>query len=197
MLLKSLVRQKKIENSNETYFLSFQGRPPHKDKVIVDVVRTLIENFWCDNTRASPNQKDVVKRRIGKTNHEPHTIFFLDMIQTQFYEMFLHIFPRIKINQRFFEMTKPFYVKINHTHTTCCCRVLCIMNFITIYVFVLCILTKYCKNVIYNYILSHWENLLQVYYVNEMMGEFIIKPCVWNIFSLNVVVYKSCIDAYI
>ena len=37
--------------------------------------------------------------------------------------MFLQRFPQIKINQRFFEMTKPFYVKINHTHTACCCRV--------------------------------------------------------------------------
>ena len=34
--------------------------------------------------------------------------------------MFLQNFPQIKINQMFFEMKKTFYVKINHTHTTCC-----------------------------------------------------------------------------
>ena len=56
------MRREKIENSNETYFWSFQGRLSHKDKVIVDALRTLIENFWHDTTRASPNQKDVIKR---------------------------------------------------------------------------------------------------------------------------------------
>ena len=45
------------------------------------------------------------------------------MIETQFYEMFLQRFPQIKISQRFFEMTKTFYIKINHTCTTCCYRV--------------------------------------------------------------------------
>ena len=121
--MKVLVKWEKIENSNETSFWSFQGRLPCRDKVIVDVVRTLIEFFWCDNTRASPNQKDVVKRWIGKTNCEPHAKHFLDMTQIQFYKIFLQIFPPIKINQRFFDMTKPFYVKINHTRTTCCWRV--------------------------------------------------------------------------
>ena len=45
------------------------------------------------------------------------------MTQTHIYEMFLQRFPQIKISQRFFEMTNQFYVKINHTCTTCCCRV--------------------------------------------------------------------------
>ena len=55
-----------------------------------------------------------------KNNHEPHAKHFLDMTETQFYEMFLQIFPQVKISQSFFGMTKPFYVKINHAHTTCC-----------------------------------------------------------------------------
>ena len=33
------------------------------------------------------------------------------------------MYPQIKISQRYFEMCKPFYVKINHTCTTCFCRV--------------------------------------------------------------------------
>ena len=100
----------------------FQGRLPCKDKGIVDALRTLIERILHDKTRASPNQKGVVKQRIGKINCEPNAKHFLDMTQTQFYEMFLQRFPQIKISQFFFEMKKPFYVKINHTHTTCCCR---------------------------------------------------------------------------
>ena len=60
------MRREKIKNYNETSFWSFQGRLPHKDKVIVDVVRTLIENFWCDNTRASPNQKMLSKDELEK-----------------------------------------------------------------------------------------------------------------------------------
>ena len=30
------------------------------------------------------------------------------------------MYPQIRISQIFFEMGKPFYVKINHTRTTCC-----------------------------------------------------------------------------
>ena len=45
------------------------------------------------------------------------------MKKIKFYEMFLQIFSQIKISQRFFEITKLFYVKINHTRITCCCRV--------------------------------------------------------------------------
>ena len=37
--------------------------------------------------------------------------------------MFLQRFPQIKISQKFSKMKKPFYIKINHTHTTCYCRV--------------------------------------------------------------------------
>ncbi|XP_057857649.2 uncharacterized protein LOC131066816 [Cryptomeria japonica] len=44
------------------------------------------------------------------------------MTQTKFYERFLQKFPQIRISQRFFEMAKPFYIKINHVRTTCCCR---------------------------------------------------------------------------
>ena len=42
-----------IEDSKNNYFCSFQGRLPRKDKFIVDALRTLIENFWYDNTRYS------------------------------------------------------------------------------------------------------------------------------------------------
>ena len=85
-------------------------------------MRTLIEDYWKNNTRPSPNQKDVVRRRIGSRNREPHPKHFLDTTQTQFFHKFQNDYPQISISQRFFEMLKPFYVKINHTRTTCCCK---------------------------------------------------------------------------
>lgn len=100
----------------------FSGRLPCKDKVVVDALRTLIETFWHDNTRVSPNQRDVVRRQIGSINHEPHVKHYLDMTQTKFYERFLQKFSQIRISQIFFEMVNPFYIKINHVCTTCCCR---------------------------------------------------------------------------
>ena len=45
---------------------------------------------------------------------------FLDSTQTQFFAKFIGMYPQIRRSQRFFEMGKPFYVKINHTHTTYC-----------------------------------------------------------------------------
>ena len=70
-----------------------------------------------------PNQRDVVRKRIGGQNHDLHAKNLLDSTQTQFFAKFIGMYPQIWISKRFFEMGKPFYLKINHTCTTCCCRV--------------------------------------------------------------------------
>ena len=57
---------------------------------LIDAVKGLVQEFWCDNTRPSSNQKYVLKLRRGSTDHEPHIKHFLDMTQTKLYERFRH-----------------------------------------------------------------------------------------------------------
>ena len=84
---------------------------------ISEALKSLTEIFWKNNTRVSPNQRDIVRKRIGSQNRDPHAKHFLDSTQTQFFTKFIGMYPQIWITQRFFEMGKLFYVKINHTHT--------------------------------------------------------------------------------
>ena len=129
-----------------------------------------------------------------------HVQFCLDMTQTQFYEMFLQRFSQIKISQRIFEMTKQFYVKINHTCTTCCCRVHVefSMHYV-VYRYVCCTLHT-------NEILQECGLQLPPKSLREFIASLLCKwndGCIYyktmslNFVALNVLVCKSFIDAYI
>lgn len=62
--------------------------------------------------------KDNIYDTIGSQIHDPHLEQFLDITQTQYFIKFQEMYPQTKISQRYFEMVKPFYVKIIHTCTT-------------------------------------------------------------------------------
>ena len=86
-------------------------------------MKSLIEDLKKKKQCVSPNQRDVVRRSIGSQNHDPHAKHILDSTQTQIFTKFIGMYPQIQISQIFFEMGKPFYVKINRMLTTCCCRI--------------------------------------------------------------------------
>ena len=102
--------------------MDIQRQTLRKDKKISEALKSLIEDFWINNANVSPNEGDVV-RRIGSQNHDPHAKHFLDSSQTWLFAKFIGIYPQIQLSQRIIEMSKPFYVNINHTCTTCCCRI--------------------------------------------------------------------------
>ena len=76
--------------------------------------------FWNDNTRHSSNTKDVLKHCRGSRNNEPHVKHYLDMTQTQLFEMFKFSHVELRFGQRSFEKCKPLYVRINTIQNTCC-----------------------------------------------------------------------------
>ena len=47
-------------------------------------LKSLIKDFWTNNTRVSPNQ-----------NHNPHVKIFLDSTQTQFFAKIIGMYPQI------------------------------------------------------------------------------------------------------
>ena len=92
--------------TNETLW-AFSGRFLHKDMKLVEVVKGLVHTFWHNNTRPSSNTKDVLKRCRGSMNNEPHVKHYIDMTQTQLFEMFKVSHVEIRLRKRYFENRKP------------------------------------------------------------------------------------------
>ena len=103
-----MLRCERLEDPTKNELWTFSGRLPWKNKEISEALKSLIKAFMKNNTHVSPNQRDVVRRRIGSQNCHPHAKHFLDWNQTQFFGKFIGMYPQIRISQIFFEMDKPF-----------------------------------------------------------------------------------------
>ena len=90
---------------------AFNGRFPHKDMKLVEPVKGLVHTFLHDNTRPSSNTKDVLKICRGSMNNEPHVKHYLDMTQTQLFEMFKIFQVELRLEQRSFEKCKPWMLE--------------------------------------------------------------------------------------
>lgn len=115
-LIRATKRRESIEKDPINHCWSFSGRLPRSDMKLTNKIKYLIEKYWHDNRRVSPNIRDVLKLRVGSKIHEPHPKHLLDMTQTELYKKFLDdsILPfNITISQRSFEKCKPWYVRIN------------------------------------------------------------------------------------
>ena len=62
------------------------GRLPRCDMKLTSEVKSLVEIFWHDNTRVSPNSRDVLKLRVGSKIRDPHLKHLLDMNQTELFK---------------------------------------------------------------------------------------------------------------
>ena len=99
----------------------FSGRFPRKDMKLFEAVKGLVHTFWHDNTSPSSNTKDVLKHCRGSMNNEPHVKHYLDMTQTQLFEMFKVAHVGLRLGQRYFEKCTPWYVRINTIRNSCHC----------------------------------------------------------------------------
>ena len=73
-----MVRRERVKDPTKNELWTFSGRLLWKDKEISEALKSLIEDFWTNNTHVFPNQRDVVRRRIGSQNYDPHAKHFLD-----------------------------------------------------------------------------------------------------------------------
>ena len=55
-------------------------------------------------------------------NNETHVKHYLDMTQTQLFDMFKFSHVELRLGKRYFEKWKPWYVRINTIQNTSCCR---------------------------------------------------------------------------
>ena len=90
-----------VEEQMETLW-AFSGRFPRKDMKLVEAMKGLVQTFWHDNTRYSSNTKDVLKHCRGSRNTEPHVKHYLDITQTQLFEMFKVSQVELRLGQRSF-----------------------------------------------------------------------------------------------
>ena len=58
-------------DSGETNVWSFIGKLPRSNMKLIDAIKGLVQDFWCDNNRPSSNQKYVLKLRRGSRDREP------------------------------------------------------------------------------------------------------------------------------
>ena len=98
---------------------AFSGRFLYKDMKLVEAVKGLVHTFWHDNARPSSNKKDVLKRCRGSMNNEPPVKKYLNMTQTQLFNMFKISHVELRIGKRYFEKCKPWYVRIDTIWNTC------------------------------------------------------------------------------
>ena len=103
-----MLRHERLEDPTKKELWEFSDRLPWKDKEISEALKSSIEDFWKNNTRVSLNQRDVVRRRIGRKNCDPHAKHFLDSTQTQSFAKFIGMYAQIWISQIFFEMVNLF-----------------------------------------------------------------------------------------
>ena len=89
---------------------------------LVEVVKGLVHTLWHDNTRPSSNKNDVLRRCRGSMNNELHVKNYIDMTQTQFFEMFKVSHAELRLRKISFENYNPWYVRISTIRNTCCCR---------------------------------------------------------------------------
>ena len=92
---------------------AFISRFPRTDMKLVETVKGLVHTFWHDNTRHSSNTKDVLKHCRGSMNNEPHVKHYLDITQTQLFEMFNFSHVELMLQQRSFEVKASLFVLAN------------------------------------------------------------------------------------
>ena len=54
-LRRAMLRHERLEDPTKNELWTFSGRLPQKDKEISEALKSLIDNFWKNNTHVSPN----------------------------------------------------------------------------------------------------------------------------------------------
>ena len=80
---------------------------PYKDMKLVKAVKGLVTTFWHDNTRPYSNTNYVVKCCRGSMNNELHVKHYLNMTQTQLFEMFKISHAELRLEKRYFVKCNP------------------------------------------------------------------------------------------
>ncbi|MCO5564527.1 hypothetical protein L7F22_018188 [Adiantum nelumboides] len=90
---------------------------------ITQTVKDIVFQFWMDETRVSPNKKDVCSKRLARCSCVKHPIHLLEEPQVELYLRYKTKYADIQILQRCFESMKSFFVQKFRDRYTCYCIV--------------------------------------------------------------------------
>ncbi|MCO5603623.1 hypothetical protein L7F22_057774 [Adiantum nelumboides] len=106
---------------------SFPASACHRDDAwrthIAQTIKDIVFQFWTDETRMSPNKKDVCSKRLARCSYVKHPIHLLEEPQVELYLRFKTKYADIQILQRCFKSMKPFFVRKLRDRYNCCCIV--------------------------------------------------------------------------
>ena len=115
-------RRRRLSLGEESALWGSSGRAPRRNRLLQPDLIALIEKFWEEHTRASPEFKKVLCKRISKGVYVEHHACFLETTQSELYKEFQIAHSNINISQRSFEACKPWFVRYTQQRDTCCCR---------------------------------------------------------------------------
>ena len=122
-LERAIKRRVNFECDLANFLWTSSDRLPRCNMKLTSEVKSLVEFFWHDNTRVSPNSRDFLKLRVGSKIRDPHPKHLLDMTQIEMFKKFVDgKVLTITISQRSFKKCKSWYVRINKERIICCCK---------------------------------------------------------------------------
>ena len=71
----------RLEHNHTQLPLHLCERQPYTNSVITEEVKAIVVTFWTQNTRVSPNKKDVCRKRIARKVFEKHPVHLLEQPQ--------------------------------------------------------------------------------------------------------------------
>ena len=103
-------RRRRLSLGEESALWGSIGHAPHHNRLLHPKLISLIETFWEEHTRASPEFKKVLRKRISKGVYAQHHACFIETTQTELYKEFRIAHSNINISQCSFEACKPWFV---------------------------------------------------------------------------------------
>ena len=77
-LRRAMLKRERLDDPTKSELWTFSGRLPQKEQELSESLKSLIEESWTNKTCVSPNQRDVIRRRIISQNCDSPTKHFLD-----------------------------------------------------------------------------------------------------------------------
>lgn len=115
-------RRQRLDSGHGGDLWASSGRASRCTRVLDPRMREFIGLFWEHNSRALPDYKKALRRRVGRKQYIEHGACILEMTQSQLFRLFQQTHPEISIGQRSFEACKPWFIRFMRERDTCCCR---------------------------------------------------------------------------
>ena len=110
----------KIDENVEAACWALICREAYKDWMEEGIREKVIE-YWDNHSCAIPNQKHVLRQCSGREIYKEHYKHVIEMTGVSLFEEFKESNLGVQISFTMFSKLKPWYIRRNAIHDTCCC----------------------------------------------------------------------------